>query len=591
MTLPPEASARGTGIPLDDAGRAGSLDLLVHRSAHVFRSLWRARTAFVFTFGLPLVWLVLIGILAGNEVIDPSTGLRVMQYATPTALAMGCLFATLPSIAIGVAEDRERLVLKRLRGTPLPGWAYVAGQLVAVTVLGAAAVAVVLAVAVVAYRVTVPADAVLPLIVTVLAGLASFSALGIAIASLAPSARATEALTVGAAVVLSFISGVFVIGGALPQWLDDLAWMLPLKPLVDSLQELFDPFDDAPVWNVRNLAIITAWGAAGAIVAALAFRWEPRLRSRRRGADSADAASVLVHPATARAPLGAPAPRERRPPTSASRTAGQFAAALRSTVRRPGDLFFAVAIPVALLWLLVTLQGGGERDGVPIVTSTAAAMCAWGVGVVAFMNTADWVARASERGLLTRLRGTPLSTAEIGAGRTLAALVVGWAIAATLLVVGALAFDLRTTAAGVALGAGVIALGVTALAACGLLLATAVPDARAAGAVALMILFVMAFFSDVFVVGGPDWMRAIGNLFPLAHVRVGLLEAWRPDGPVVAWWSLAILAAWAVGAAGATWLLVRLRGAAWSATAPRRARRVVESAATARGDLSRARRR
>ena len=224
------------------------------------------------------MWLVLVGIVAGNEVIDEATGLRVMQFATPTALAMGCLFATLPSIATSVAEDRERLVLKRLRGTPLPGWAYVAGQVVAVTLLGAAAVAVVLAVAIIAYGVTVPGESVLPLVATVLVGLASFSALGIAIASLAPSARATEAVAVGAAVVLSFISGVFVIGGALPQWIEDLAWMLPLKPFVDSLQELFDPYDDASPWNLANLARIAAWGAAGAVVAAIAFRWEPRLR-------------------------------------------------------------------------------------------------------------------------------------------------------------------------------------------------------------------------------------------------------------------------------------------------------------------------
>ena len=94
------------------------------------------------------------------------------------------------------------------------------------------------------------------------------------------------------------------------------------------------------------------------------------------------------------------------------------------------------------------------------------------------------------------------------------------------------------------------------------------PDARAAGAASLMILFVMAFFSDVFLVGGPDWMRAIGAIFPLAHVREGLLQAWRPDGPVVAWWSLAVLAAWAVGAASVTWLVSRARGEASAGTAP-----------------------
>ncbi|MEI5584764.1 MULTISPECIES: ABC transporter permease [unclassified Agromyces] len=572
-----EAAASGTrGLPpVEEAGRPAPAGLLVHRGAHVLRSLWRARTAFVFTFGLPLVWLVLVGIVAGNEVVDPTTDLRVMQFATPTALAMGCLFATLPSVAIGVALDRESLVLKRLRGTPLPSWAYVASQVAAVTALAVAAIAVLLAVAILAYGVTVPAEAVPSLVVTILLALLSFSALGIAIATLAPSARATEAISIGLVVVLSFISGVFIIGGELPAWLGDLAWALPLKPFVVSLQDLFNPSDDLPPWNLGHLALIAAWGAAGAIVAAVAFRWEPHARRRRGGAapgarTGSDAADRPARAAVGATSATAVLDRARTGrPTELGRTMGQVGAALRSTLRRPGDLFFAVAVPLALVWLLVTLQGGGERDGIPIVTSTAAAMCAWGVAVVAFMTTAEWVAGSAERGLLKRWRGTPLSIAEIGTGRAVAAVVVGWVIAAAMLLLGAAAFGLRTTAGGVALGAVVVVLGVAALAACGVLLATAVPDARAAGAVSLLLLFVVAFFSDVFLVGGPDWMRSVGAVFPLAHLRTALLEAWRPDGPMVAWGSIAMLVAWAVGAASATWMVQRVRGASWTAAGRR----------------------
>ncbi|MGR0219740.1 ABC transporter permease [Agromyces sp. ZXT2-6] len=558
MSGPAAASVAPAPPGAVDAGRPAAAGMLARRTVHVLRSLWRARIAFVFTFGLPLVWLVLIGIVAGNEVVDPTTGLRVMQFAAPTAIAMGCLFATLPSIAIGVAEDREKLVLKRLRGTPLPGWAYVTAQVLAVTLLGAAAVAVVLGVAMIAYDVVIPDGAALPLVVTILIALASFSALGIAIASLLPSARATESVTIGAAVVLAFVSGIFVIG-TLPAWIDTIAWFGPLKPFVVSLQELFDPYDDLPPWNLRNLAIVAAWGVGGAIVAAVAFRWEPRFGRGPHGGRGRVDRPVRAD-AAAGAPPAAPVTRvEARPSTVASRVLGQVAAALRSTVRRPGDLFFAVAIPVGLMWLLVTLQENGERDGIPIVTSTAAAMCAWGVAVVAFMNTADWVSRAAERGQLKRLRGTPLSTGELGAGRGVATVLVSWAIATALLLLGLLAFGLRTTAGGLALGAVVLVLAVVSLAACGLLLATALPDNRAAGAAALMMLFVVAFLSDVFLVGGPDWMSRIGAAFPLSHLRIALLEAWRPDGPLVAWTSIGVLALWAVGASVAVWLLVRSR--------------------------------
>ncbi|MGR2752089.1 ABC transporter permease [Agromyces arachidis] len=536
-----------------DAGAPNPIGLVGGRTVQVLRSLWRARTAFVFTFGLPLVWLVLIGIVAGNAVVDPTTGLRVMQFATPAAIAMGCLFATLPSIAIGVAGDRETLALKRLRGTPLPGWVYVLAQVAAVSALGAAAVGVVLAVAVTAYGVEIPGGAALPLAITILVALGSFSAIGIAIGSLLPTARATESVTFAVAVVLAFISGIFVIG-TLPDWIDTVAWVGPLKPFVESLQDLFDPYDD-PSWNLGTLAVLGAWGVAGSVAAGLAFRWEPRFDRRGRRGRAAPVAAAVGSARTL------PAPVEAGATGTAGRVLGLAAAALRSTLRRPGDLFFAVALPVGLMWLLVTLQENGERDGIPIVTSTAAAMCAWGVAVVAFMNTADWVSRAAERGLIKRLRGTPASTAELGAGRGIAALLVSWAIAAALLLLGLLAFGLRTTIGGLALGMGVLLLAVVSLAACGLLLATALPDNRAAGAAALMILFVVAFASDVFLVGGPDWLSRIGLAFPLSHLRIALLEAWRPDGPVLAWASLGVLALWAAAASAAVVLIARSRGA------------------------------
>jgi hypothetical protein len=83
---------------------------------HSARSLWRSIIAAVFTFAMPIAWLVLIGFVAGNAVIEESTRLRVMQFATPSAIAMGAFFATFPAVAVAVGEARERLILKRQRG-------------------------------------------------------------------------------------------------------------------------------------------------------------------------------------------------------------------------------------------------------------------------------------------------------------------------------------------------------------------------------------------------------------------------------------------------------------------------------------------
>ncbi|WP_169053935.1 ABC transporter permease [Agromyces sp. H66] len=520
---------------------------------HAAVSLWRSLIVLIFSFGMPLAWLVLIGLVAGNAVIDESTGLRVMQLAAPSAIAMGAFFATMPSVAVAVGEAKDRLVLKRLRTTPMPSWAYVAGQVLAAAGFGAASVGATVFVAWLAYDVRLPAASVWPFIVTVLVALASFCALGIAVASVAPSARIAETVSIATAVTLAFISGVFVIGGALPAWLDALASALPLKPFLTAMQDQFDPSNEEPQWALPQLAVIAAWGVVGAVVAMVAFRWQPTIR-RAPSAGMAAAETGRLAPTTA-----APSTTRRRPSTVLSRVGAQSAAALRVAARRPGDLFFAIAVPLGLFLLLVTLQGDVMRaDGIPVATFTAASMATWGIAVVSFMNTAESFARSRERGMLKRLDGTPSSVGELIAGRSVATVVLGVLVTAALLAVMVSAYGTPVTLGGIAVGLVVTTVGVASLVACGHLLAAALPSARAVGSVALILLFVLAFFSEVFLVESPEWMEPVGAVFPLVHLQHGLTDAWDPDVATVPWLDLAVLAAWG-GAAGAAALLLERR--------------------------------
>ena len=131
------------------------------------------------------------------------------------------------------------------------------------------------------YGVRLPAASVVPFVLTVTVALLAYCALGMAVASLTRSARLAEVISIGAAVVLAFISGVFVIGDGLPAWLDALARVFPLEPFVTSLQVQFDPAASGVPWAFPQLAVIAAWGIAGAITATATFRWVPSARPRR----------------------------------------------------------------------------------------------------------------------------------------------------------------------------------------------------------------------------------------------------------------------------------------------------------------------
>lgn len=538
-TLPDAAVAvRPAGIARDQ---------LVHATV----ALWRTQVVLIFTFAMPLVWLVLIGILAGNDAVGDD-GVRIMQFAAPTAIAMGTFFATMPPVAISVAQARESGVLKRLRGTPLPAWGYLFGQIGAAMVFAIAALIVTLTVSVVAYQVQLRPETMLASAVTLLLGMLTFSAVGLAIGSISRTVAIAEAAAIGAAVVLSFISGLFLVGATLPSWLDRLADFFPLKPYANSLQDQFNPFLDGAGWDVAHLAVIAAWGVAGALVSLRAFRWDPRRPRRARRVPAADeplpesSGSVSAHrPLTDVLPVSTV-----RRPSAVTLAARQAGAALRGTWRRPGDIFFALAMPVGLYALLVTVQPIDTLpNGQPVAMAFAASMVTWGVGVTMFMNLAESVARARDTGVLKRMRGTPIPAGLYLAGRTIAGLVLSLVILVVILALGAAAFGLRIGAAGLLLGLLVLLVGASTLAACGYLLTTLLPSSRAVGAVGLVILFFLAFFSDVFINTGPEWMSTVGALFPLKHLQNGLSAAWDPSGPEVPWLDIAVLVVWGVAAA------------------------------------------
>lgn len=516
-----------------------AMDQLVHATV----ALWRTQVVLIFTFAMPVAWLVLIGLLAGNDAVGDD-GVRVMQFAAPTAIALGTFFATMPPVAISVAEAREKGLLKRMRSTPLPAWCYFFGQVGAACVFAAASLVVTLLLSITLYGVRLQAQTLPATSATLLVGIVAFSAVGLAIGALSRSAAIAEAVSIGAAVVLAFISGLFLVGGQLPTWLDRVASAFPLKPYAVSLQDQFNPFADG--WEPVGLAVISAWGLLGVVVSLRAFRWDPH---RPRGVPGPVPAAHAEEKLARTSPAGSTTTATTNRPSPLRFVWLQASAALRIAVRRPGDVFFTLAMPIGLFALLVTVQGNGTfPNGHPVALSTAASMVTWGAGVAAFMNLAESVARARDLKVLKRMRSTPMPARDYLAGRAIAVLVLVLVLAAVILVPGAAVYQLRIGLAGLTTGVLILVVGTVSLAACGFLLAALMPSARAVGAVGLILLFVLSFFSDVFINAGPDWMSTIGSLFPLKHLQNGLATTWHSDGTQFPWLNLVVLVGWGVTA-------------------------------------------
>lgn len=518
--------------------RPGAVSLIRDQAVFSVRELWRSRIVLVFTFVLPLAWLAVIGMVAGNDAVDPSSGVRVMQFATPMAAVMGAVFAAYPPVAMSLALAREQRITKRLRGTPLPTWAFIVGRAAGAAMLATFAVLVMLLIGVLAFAVQIQWSTLPATIVTLAVGIACLTALGLAVGALAPSASAAQTAAIASAMVVLFLSGLISIGSETPAWMATVGSIFPARPLLTSLQDQFNPFLSGSGWSLGSLAVIAIWGIGGILVASWAMGRQPSTQT---------GASRRVALAPERGDLAVSQVAEQ----------GRFAVAIdqlrwtiQASLRTPSLLFFAVVMPVGLYALMSSTYPDAEiRPGEPLVRFMAAGMAAYGAGVTAFVNMPATVARARDQGILKRLRGTPLAPWQYLFGRVAAVIGIGLVIAVLVYATASELFGVQVPISGVPLAVAVLLLGTFTLAACGFALVAVAPGARAVGVLGLSILLPLSFLSDVFPVGGaPDWMATVGSLFPLrpfVHALAGSLD---PAGLSVAWTDVAAMGIWLIAA-------------------------------------------
>lgn len=235
------------------------------------RGFWRNRQRAFLSFLMPVVLLVVLGELDHHQTY---AGLRVVEWQVPGLLTFGLATAIYNNLAVNVTEQRESGILKRLRATPLPGGAFVAGQLGSSLIVGAILTAVFVAAARVLFGIGIPLAHLAAFILTVLAGAACFAALGLAVTALIRSANSAVAVANATYIPLALVSGIFFPGQGGPSWLISLTRALPMRPLAEALQACFLTRDGTALQPER-LATILAWAVLGAVCAARFFRWSP----------------------------------------------------------------------------------------------------------------------------------------------------------------------------------------------------------------------------------------------------------------------------------------------------------------------------
>jgi ABC-2 type transport system permease protein len=231
------------------------------------RMFWRNPSAAFFNFLLPLLFLIGGGaILHGNQ--------HQLNRLVPAIAGMSVMSTTFTALAYNIVFLRERGVLKRIRGAPLPTGSYFTGVAANAVTNTALQIALVVLAGRLFFGIGWPQDWG-ELLVFVVVGVVCFAALGVAFAHAIPNFESTAAYVNAVFLPVVFVSFYAFDTKSAPAFLDTLASALPLKPLIEGLSGAIVTGSGLSA-HLDALAVIGVWAVFGLCFAVRGFSWEQR---------------------------------------------------------------------------------------------------------------------------------------------------------------------------------------------------------------------------------------------------------------------------------------------------------------------------
>jgi ABC-2 type transport system permease protein len=254
-----------------------TLRLALRQGGYEIKSFWRNPAAAFFTFVFPLMFLVIFTVVFNSNNIEVEGGLvSNATFYVPGIIALSLVNACYTNIAMAVAITRERGILKRVHGTPLPSLSYFGGRILQSISVALLLVAIVLGFGAVFYSVDPPTDKLPAFLLALVVGSASLCALGLAVSVIVPNEDAAPAVVNASILPLLFISNVFFSTEQAPDWLTTFASFFPISHLATALHQSFNPYVTGSGFAWRDLAIVAVWGIGAVLFAVRRFTWEPK---------------------------------------------------------------------------------------------------------------------------------------------------------------------------------------------------------------------------------------------------------------------------------------------------------------------------
>lgn len=211
-------------------------------------------------------------------------------------------------------------------------------------------------------------------------------------------------------------------------------------------------------------------------------------------------------------------------------------------LRDRATLFWNLAFPVGLLLLFGTMFGNARAEPASVAAWFMAGIIVQNIMVSGLAGDAAWLTSMRDRGILLRVRATPLPPGTLVGAYVAVRLLLVAAQSALIAAVAVLAFGVRIGWTAVAPAAGLVLLGGIVFLLLGQAIAAAAPNARASNVIANAIFYPLLFLSNLVILttSFPAWLEKLSRWSP-AYLLVDLVRPALTATPAAqaAWVNLA----------------------------------------------------
>jgi ABC-2 type transport system permease protein len=247
---------------------------------------WRSRQAVYLHFFVPMLGMALFVYLSREGMLDRVFGLVArslgthmvgvgkaspMAFMTVGLITYCIITSAFEGMVPALVRQRDAGILKRLGGTPLRGWVFLASKALSASALAFIEVALILAVGLASTDIAVTGEWWL-LATLLLLGTFTMAALGFIVSSLTRSPDGAVVAVHAIYIPMLLLCGAFIPIEALPGMLRDVARVFPLTYFAGPFRNIMVEGTDWAA-NASDLVVLLMWMIGSWIVALKTFRW------------------------------------------------------------------------------------------------------------------------------------------------------------------------------------------------------------------------------------------------------------------------------------------------------------------------------